>query len=371
MPFEVILGEDCVFVVSHKIQSAFGTRLADADFETGLGRRILLNAATMGNVTTQRAGGGPKAGSRTEHPVAAHERVVGHDSALSLAMDCESYMLGYALSHFFGQDDPTQEGTTGAWTHVFQLTDPLEADVGRAVPITSVYLDTGGPDETRMLRLLADLAVQSVTLSGRGNDLVSLAIEMPGSGLVYDQDSEIPVSVTPVEMPDDFILFANNAVKFEYGDRGGSLDEIQERLDTWAIRLNRTLALDKGYYPGSGYYRGRLWFLRRAFSLEFALFADRASKDLFDDMVGLTRKEIQITIDSGIAAGTSETKTHKLVLRYPDVRISEAPLAFNPEGQFAVRVSEDQVFLDAEDNESPCTATMVNEVPAYLVLAGS
>lgn len=363
MAFEVIMGEDCIFVVSTKVQSAFGTRLTDLVLEAG--RRINLNTATMGDTSIIRAGGGPKPGSRTEHCVAANERIVGHDSRLSLAMDCDSFMVGWALSHIFQDVTSTQEGTTGHYEHVMICSDPLAAGVGRSSEITSVYLDTGGPDATRLLRVLPDLAVASVTLSGRGKDIVSLAVELPGSGLeVY-----AAVDVTPPAYASVIALFANDGFKLEYGDRGGALVDISERLDEWSLRFNKVLALDQGYYPGSGYYRKRLWFLRRTFSIELALFADRASRDLIDDMVDQTRKEVQITIDSGILAGAApSTSNHKFIARYPDVRITESPLNFRPEGAaYQVRVAEDQVFLDADDADSPCTVTLDNDIAAYLV----
>ncbi len=361
MAFEVMMGEDIILIASHKIQSAHGTRLVDADFEGSLGRRLRVNTATMGDLSISRSPGTPRPGSRTEHSIADNERVTGHDSAITLAMDAESWMVGMALSHIFQDDTPTQEGATGCYSHVMECSDPLAVAGSRVSAITSMYLDSGGPDATRLQRVLPDLAISGVTLSGRGKDIVSLAVDTPGSGREVT-DATVTVPALPTD-----VKFANDGVKLEYGDRNGALVDISERLDTWSLRFNKVLALEQGYYPGSGLYRGRLWFLRRTFSIELGLFVDRETRDLIDDMVNRTRKEIQFTIDSGVLAGTSQTTTHKLVARYPDVRIGETPVQFNPEGaMYGVRVAEDQIYLDP-DETSPVTCTLTNTVPAYLV----
>jgi hypothetical protein len=358
MAFEVIMGTDCIFEISTAVQAAFGTRLADAYFEsagTG-GRRIRLNTATLGEFGVVRAGGGPKPGSRTEHPVASNERIVGHDSSLSLNMDADSFVVGWALSHIFQDVSSGSAGTNGIVQHEMHCSDPLLATTsggGRSSVITSVYLDSGGPDAGRLQRVMADMAIQAATLSGKGKDIVTLAVEMPGSGLIATDPT-----ITPIDLPAQTLL-ANDNFKLEYGTRGGSLTDISERVDTWSLRFNKVLALDQGYYPGSGYYRKRLWFLRRTFSIELALYADRASADLVTDLINQTREEIQITLQNGL---------HKLVLRYPDVRITESPVQFREEGAvYPVRVAEDQVFYDSEDADSPCTATLDNDVAAYLI----
>jgi hypothetical protein len=361
MAFEVMMGEDIVLIASHKIQTAHGTPLPDADFETTVGRRLRVNSATMGDVSIARSPGTPRPGSQTEHSIADNERVVGHDSALSLSMDCESWMLGMALSHIFQVDGSQQEGSYTHYTHTMTCSLPLAQSGTRVSPITSVYLDSGSLDAGRLQRVLPDLAITGVTLSGRGKDIVSLGVDMVGSGVEVTN-----ATITVPALPTD-VKYANDAFKLELGARNGSLTDISERLDAWSMRFNKSLALEQGYYPGSGLYRKRLWFLRRTFSLEFGIYANRANRDLIDDMVNRTRKEIKITIDTGVLAGTSPAATHKFVARYPDVRIGEAPLQFNPEGaMYGVRVAEDQIYLDP-DETSPVTVTIDNTTPAYLV----
>lgn len=361
MAFEVLLGEDIIVIASPKVQTVHGTRLTDSDIEAG--KRVRLNTATLGDLSIARTPGTPRAGSRTEFPVADNEKVTGHDSALTFAMDCESFMLGYGLSHIFQDVDSVQEGATTHYTHTMAASDPLAVSGTRASFITSVYLDSGGPDAGRLVRVLPDLAISGVSLSGRGKDIVSLAVEHVGSGLEVSNPAIDPMPALPTQ-----VLFANDGVKLEYGDRGGSLTDISERLSEWSLRFNKVLALDSRYYPGSGLYGKRLWFLRRTFSIDLALFVSRANRDLVDDMLNRTRKEIKVTIDSGVLAGTSTGTNHKLVARYPDVRIGESPIQFNADGAvYGVRVAEDQIYKDSTIAASPCTVTLDNDTTAYLV----
>jgi hypothetical protein len=293
MTFEVLMGTDIIFVASHKVQSAYGTRLANADFQTTVGKRLLLNTATLGDVRPSRSPGTPRAGSRTEHPIANVEKVTGHDSSLSLAMDCDSMSLGLFLAHIFQDCDSTQEGATTHYTHVMQCTDPLAVSGSRVSLVTSAYLDAGNSEAGRLQRILQDLAVTGVTISGRGKDIVSQAVDMIGSGREVTDQAITPSSLADVQE------FANDGVKLEYGNKGGSLTDISDRLDTWSLRFNKQLASDQGYYPGSGLYRGRLWFIRRSFSIELGIYVNRANRDLIDDMKNRTEKEIKVTIDSG------------------------------------------------------------------------
>jgi len=358
MAFEVIMGPDLRIIVSHKKQSAYGTYLPHANFETGMA--IRLNTATVGDVSILRSPGTPRAGSHTEFPVADNERKVGQDSKLSIAMDCESFMAGWGLAFLMGGVASAQEGATTHWTHTFTCTDPLSAS-GRNVLITSAYLDTGGPDGTRLIRIIPDLTPMSLSLSGKGKDVVQLAIEMVGSGR---ETTDQILSPFPALMTQT--LYANDGVKLEVGAKGGGLTDFTERLSEWSISFHQELALDQGYYPGSGYYRGRLWFIRRFFTIDFALYASRANRDFIDDMLLRTLKEVKITIDSGVVPGTG-TGTHKIVARYPSCRFSEAPMVFNPEGAlYQVKVADDQVYIDSAIAASPCTVVVDNVQSAYL-----
>ncbi len=361
MAFQVIMGTDIRMILTHKKQSAYGTHIPHAEFETG--RSIRVNTATVGDVTVLRSPGTPRAGGRTEFPVADNELKVAQDSRLSLAMDCDSHMIAWALAFLMGGVVSVQEGATTHWTHTITCTNPLTAS-GRNALVTSAYLDTGGPDVTRLIRILRDLAVQSVTVSGRGKDVCSLAIETIGSGA-----EEVDETLTPFPDLATIYLFANNGVKWEIGPKGGALVEMQERLVEWSLRFNQELALDQGYYPGSGYYRGRLWFIRRSFSIDFSMYANRLNCDFIDYMLDRPLEEIKVTVDSGTVAGTG-TGNHKMTFRYPSVRVTEAPMTFNPEGAvYPVRVAEDQVYYDSAIAASPCTVVVDNTTAAYLTSA--
>lgn len=357
MAFEVIAGEDCRFVFSHLKQSAYGTRLTDGNL--GSGKSVRLNTATMGDISITRAQEGPRPFTGSEFNF-GDERENVRDSAFSLALPANSLMLPWAAAFLLGSVASVQEGATTHYTHTIRPNNPLAVGQGRQALVTTIYLDTNGPDSGRLKRALPALAFSGLTLSWSRREVMSMAVDLVGSGA---EDTAAAVTIPALTSVVDFTA---GDVVTTYGDKGGALTDVSERFRDCSIRVNQQLALDEGYYPGSGKYRGRLWFIRRTFSIEMALWANRANRDFLDDMLNLTRKELKFTIDSGVVAGTG-TVNHKAVIRFPDVRITESPMAFEDAGAtWNVRVSENQVYKDAAVADSPVTFTCDNTQASYL-----
>lgn len=359
MAFEVIRGEDCRIVLSHLKQSAYGTRLTDGNLDSG--KSIRLNTAVLGEIQLQRAAEGPRPMQGDEFNRGDRERDIARDSGIALALDADSWMAAWAATFLLGSISSVQEGATTHYTHTIRPTDPLASGQVRQALVTSIYVDSNGPDSGRLRRVLQDLAIASLTISGASRQMVQMAVELIGSGQeVKDPTISIP---TLASLQD----FSGQGVTLEYGNKGAGLTDISERLREWSVRLNQNLAADHGYYPGSGKYRGRIWFVNRTFSIDLALWANRANRDLMDDMLDMTRKEIKLTIDSGVLAGTSSTTNHQIIIRFPDVRLSEAPLSVENEGSiYGTRVAENQVYKDTSIADSPVTVTVDNDQVSYL-----
>lgn len=358
MAFEKFLARDARIVVSHKEQTAYGTELVDADIDAGFSFR--LNAADMGNISVVRAEEGPKPFTGHEWPTGDDERDIIRDSSLSIALPLNSFMAGWAGALLLGKIASVQEGVTGRYTHTINPTDPLAASGVRQAKVTSIYLDSGSVDASRLRRKLFDLALSDVTISGRIREIVQLAINLIGSG----QENITPTIVIPAQTA--AVQFSGQSVKVEYGNKGGGLTDITERVREYSLRFIQNLLSDDGYTPGSGKFRDRIEFVDRQGSIDLALFASRANRDLLDDMLNLTRKELKFTFDSGVLAGSSTTN-HLVVCRYPDVRISESPLSVDAAGgAYAVRVAENQINRDIAVAATPFEIVVDNTQATYL-----
>lgn len=361
MAYEVLRGEDCRLVFTHKKQSAYGTQIPDSDIEAGHACRA--NVWTFGSRTPMKVGAGARAFEGNEWGDGAQERIIAYDSGISLSMDLNSWIAGWAFSFLLQDLTSTQEGATGHYNHELHPLNPLTAVTGtRICPVTSVFMDSAGPDAGRWMRMLYDLAVVGITISGRRKEMIQISIDCQGSGR-----EDLAPTIT---VPSDATIYEIDGqnVTVEYGTKGGALTDITERVTEWSLSFR--LGMSDGFNPGSGQYRGKAQYLTRAFSIDLALDVDRSSHDIYDHMLALTRKELLFTMDSGVAAGTSETTNHQVVCRYPDVRISESPMQMAADGaQYAVRVAENNIFKDSAVSDSPVTVDVDNATAAYLTAA--
>jgi len=371
MAFEVIRSEDLRAQFTHIAQGTYPGVTATNQTNLNAGKSFRPKSATIGEISVVRAEEGAMAFTGHEWPDGAGERHILRDCNMSLPFAMNSWLVGLAAALFASQVTSVQEGATGHYTHTSRPTNPLAGSGVRQVKVIPVYIDTGSADAGRIKRLYPSMALAGFSVSSRRGEMIQMAMDLVGSGK-YDEATAITLVALSSQ-----VLFSGQAMKVEYGAKGGALTDITERIREVSLRFTQNLALPEGYVPNAttpadGKFRSMLWFTSRQASIQMGLFVNRANRDLIDDMLSLTneqqaRKELKFTFDSGIVAGTG-TSNHKLTVRFPDVRISETPVGFEDNGAvYSVGVSENQVYRDVAVADSPFTIITDNDFASYLV----
>lgn len=360
---EVIRGGDLRIALSYKARTAYGTALLAADLTGGKSYRPA--AALLPEITRRLAREGNLPFSGHEFPLAVNEYEVQRDLSFSLNFDgADSFLVAWAAAFALQDISSSQEGTTGHYTHTIKPSDPLGA-AGMQAKVTDVFFDSGGPDATRRKSILTALATTRFAVSGRLGQLVSLAIDFLGDG---GEDTSTAVSPLPALAAE--YLMTGQRVKLELGDKGGALTDFTDRLREWAFTCDQQVDAENGYIPditaGKGKLRQQLRFVRRAFSFDFSLFANRANTDIRDRVLAQTQSAIKLTVDSGIVAGTG-AKNHGFEISIPACRLHEAPYDFDDAGAFyKVSVPSNQIYKDASIADSPVKITVENVQASYL-----
>ena len=368
MPVEIIRSGDLRVSLSHKAQTNYTTQLAAADLNSTGGKSFAPSAALLPEITRTLAREGSQPFTGHEFPEATFEHEIQRDLRFGLNFNpANSYLVGWAAALALQDVTSVEEATaTGHFTHTIKPSDPLASGGSFDSKVTSVYFDSGGPDANRRKAIFPSLALLNFSLSARRSELVQLSTELLGSG-----KEDASTAVTLPSLTSQVILSGQN-FKVELGDKGGGLTDITERVSEWNFQCLQSVDEAGGYIPNAttpadGKFRSQLRFLRRSFSLDLAILADRANTDIADRVKNETQSEVKITLDSGVVAGTG-TKNHGFVIRIPACRLREAPLEFDETGAFyRVTVPENQIYKDAAIADSPCTITVENEQATYLV----
>ena len=364
MSFEMIRGGDLRIALSHLAQTNYTTALSAANL--GAGVSYAPSAALLPEITRTLAREGAQPFTGHEFPEAAFEHEIQRDLRFSLNFNpVNSYLVGWAGAFALQDVSSVQEGVTGHYTHTLKPSDPLAASGTFQSKVTSVYFDSGGPDAGRRKAIFPSLALTNFTLSGRRGEMIQFSMDLIGSG-----KEDTSTAVTPPSLSTGTVLSGQN-FKVELGDKGGGLTDITDRVSEWNFVCTQGVDEAGGYVPNTttpadGKFRSRLHIIRRTFSLDLAVFADRANTDIRTRVNGETQSEIKITVDSGVVAGTG-TKNHGFVIRIPACRLQEAPLEFDESGAFyRVTVPENQFYKDSAIADSPCTLTVENEQASYI-----
>jgi len=281
------------------------------------------------------------------------------DLRLARTFEMSSELAGFFLSFACGSSTPTGEGD--AKTHTIRYLAP--ATEGIAVPVFTAYEQLWG--EEALQRLLPDLAVASVTLSGRKQELCRIVASLVGSGR-YTPGAVSPPATDLVERK----LHGGN-VTVEYGARAGGAD-ITDRILEWEVIVSPALDEANGYMPNSGIYRGRIWQgATRQVSANLVLFADLENTDVHDDWVGDNVCELKITITGAvIGAGPA---VHSVELLLPAFQASSAVIG-EQDGKLVYRLSiaPENIIVDGDSTpDEPFQAIVINETAKYLQAPGA
>lgn len=356
MPFEPQRIYEITSAFSAKQQTNMATVLADGDLDIvhpSIGTQI---AQVSRNVRSDKEWVGK--GHEFPTPVNRHE--VTRDLRLQRTFDLSSLMAGWAAAFGMGVSAPTQPDAVNnstCWQHVSTLLDP---DDTKYVPVTTIYeqLVSGVSNFEQKLR---GVAVNSFTISGRAGQVLQLQMDLVGCG------ERVADAVTIGDLTEvAFLEFGG--VNLLLGPQGNTSD-LSERLLEFSITVAQNLDLENARYPGTGLYAGRFWFGNRAVSLNFKLWLDRASSDMFDNW--LTDELLEATLSmNGDAVKTGEPELHSCVVEFPSFRLAGAPIA-EQNGQllYDLTAGPEEIYKDADAGVTePIQITVINEQASYLAM---
>jgi hypothetical protein len=220
--------------------------------------------------------------------------------------------------------------------------------------ITTVY-EAITADATFKRKLLA-IAVNSLTLSGRGQEFVQLVVNAIGSGQTTEDPVALPGAVT------DLVYLINGNSKLSIGNTGGALTDISDRLYEWTVGFSQSIDEGNARYPSSGLYAGRFWFGDRKPTLQLKLWVDETS-DQWDAFIAGTQKEVKIE-NNGELFLAGQPETHGFVLRFPAVTFNQVGIQ-EVDGKlcYTIEASEDGVQKVA--GEEAFEATVRTTTAAY------
>ena len=343
--FEPQRAFDVTWAFSPRKESAYGTALADVD----LTRRVVANAVELGKISKLFRSDLDRFGKG--HEFATELEELARDLRRSTSFDASSLTLAWIAAFGMGKvvtSQPNPGGNPAAHEHVFTFADPL---VSKHAPTTTVY-EEFSPD---LKRRLVSLACNDFSVSGRAREPVQVAANWVGSGASADG----ALSPLPALTAQSFFLGADTDVLF--GPQGAPVS-LKDRVLEWSVSVTQSLDADLGYHPGSGKFRGRIWYGPRRVSAAFTLFA-RESDDVVSLFLDDTVRELQVVLDADVIGPGPEK--HRAVLLLPAVRITALDDAV--EGNHIVlRVEINESGVLKEGTAEPIEITVTNTEPSFL-----
>lgn len=328
---------------SIKKQANYATLVADAD----LTDMVALIGADIGEVTQSRWTDQDRVGKQHEFPTTQRELM--RDMRRSATMDLTSRMAGWAAAFCMGSVTTTTVGVSGK-QHVIKFSSP---SVSKQVPVATIYEQVWA--QTAMERRLESMAVDSFTISGQPGQVAQLQMSLIGSGKV--------TTGTPVTVPSLSSIHPLDTLSavFKLGTQGATTD-LTDRLYDWSISVSQNLDAANGYRPGGGIYRTRMWFGKRAVTLQAKLWVDTASTDIHDLLLAQTVQELSLEL-IGDTLGTGST--HGVIALFPAIRVETEKIGVQGENicyQITATIYKD---AGGTPNE-PFQLTVRNDVTGYL-----
>jgi hypothetical protein len=268
---------------------------------------------------------------------------VARDIRFSRTLDGSSLILGWAFAFAMGkvlsgQRDPTNY--PNVYYHTITFFDPVTEETAM-LPTTSIVESVAAG----IKKLYYSLAVASLTLSAEGFEHLSLAVDMIGSGQSADSAIDKP------EMPSLSYLTSNSAV-IKMGD---AEEDISTRIRSWSIALNNNPKESRGYFPGSGTYRGRMEIGARSIVPSLVLDLDETD-DILKDFLDGTQLALDILCEGATIGGSYK---HYLRIRFPDLKYRATPIE-ESDGVFTYAVAFDEETVLYDENATPAPLVQVD-----------
>lgn len=301
MPFEPQRAFEVNWLFSTKKESAYGTALTATD----LNRRVVAPTVEVAKLAKEFRSDLDRFGKG--HEFATEVEELSRDLRRSTTFDASSLTVAWVAAFALGKVTTTQPNPSGnptAYQHKFTFADPV---TGKHAPTTTVYEELTAD----LKRRLVSLACNDFALAGRARDVASLTANWLGSGQTVDGAITLPALTAQ-----SFLLGADADVLL--GPQGAPVS-LKDRVLEWSLTVSQNLQSDLGYYPGSGKFRGRVWYGPRRVSAALTLFA-KETDDLLTLFLNDTVRELKIDL-AGDTIGPGPEK-HRAVVRLPAVNIT-------------------------------------------------
>lgn len=344
--FEPQRAFDVTWLFSTKKESAYGTPLADAN----LTRRVVAPQVEAGKVAKLFRSDRERVGKG--HEFATELEELARDLRRSAALDASSLTVAWVAAFGMGKVATTQPNPGGnptAYDHAFTFADPA---VSKHAPTTTVYEELTAD----LKRRLVSLACNDFTLAGRGREPVELRASWMGSGATSDGAYS---GSLPALTAQSFLLGADADILF--GPQGAPVS-IKDRVLAWSVSVAQSLEADLGYYPGSGKFRGRLWYGLRRVTAALTLFA-KQTDDVLTLFLNDTVRELRINLTGDVIGPGPEV--HRALIVLPAVRLTALDDAV--EGSHIVyRVEIGEAGVLKQAGLEPLQITVTNTEPSFL-----
>jgi hypothetical protein len=343
--FEPQRAFDITWLFSPRKESAYGTALADGD----LTQHVVANSVEVGKIAKlfrsdlDRFGKGHEFATELEELARDLRRATSFDASSVTTAWVAAFCMGMVSS-----SQPNPGGNPTAYDHLITFADPATT---KHAPTTTVYEEF----TSDLKRRLVSLACNDFSLSGRARDPVQLAANWIGSG----ETSDGALTPIPALTAQSFFLGADTDILL--GPQGAPVS-FKDRVLDWSLSVTQNLDSELGYHPGSGKFRGRIWFGPRRINVGLTLFA-RGSDDALTLFLNDSIQELQIIL-TGDQIGPGP-ETHRAFIKLPAVRITGFDDAL--EGNHIVyRLEINETGVLKQTGLEPLEITVTNTESAFL-----
>jgi hypothetical protein len=145
---------------------------------------------------------------------------------------------------------------------------------------------------------------------------------------------------------------------------GDAAEDISTRVRSWQVVFNNNLRADRGYFPGSGLYRGRAEIGSRTAIPSVVVDLDSTS-DMLDDFLAGTAVALSIDCSGATIVGAYK---HYLKIIFPDLYLRATPIE-EKDGMytFACNFDEESVIYNSARPIPLCEVIVQNLDSAYLI----
>jgi hypothetical protein len=282
------------------------------------------------------------------HEFATNIWEVARDVRLTRNFDGSSTILGWLLAFALGNISTTNPSGS-VYRHQMKFFDP-DIAATLTLPVTTIMEGI----TANFKRILHSMAVGQVTLSAEGFEHINASAEFIGSG-----QTAVSTLAQPA-MPSLSYLTSN----FATINLGNAAEDISTRVRSWQVVINNNPREERGYYPSSGAYRGRLEIGSRSAVPNVVLDMNALGSDILDDFLAGTLCALTIDCQGATIVGSYK---HYLKIIFPDLYYKAVPIE-DSDGLFAFNVTadEDTVIYNSARAIPLIEVIVQNVIPSYL-----